>query len=131
MSQLQLIIRNLFKKATVTRLFLLFAYWLLLFWGFGANLRYLVGTSPDFWMAGLSLALLIGVSVYRFRKGFLTPGPAAASLVITVVLVWCLKKGHETHLGPGAGILFVPFFLGLFAAFCADAWSAIKEAVDV
>lgn len=117
-----------FGKETVRQLLLVVANWVLLFLGMVAAGRYLVGTEPDLLKAVVPLGLLIWVTCYRFRKGFLGWGLVAVSLGLAGVLVWLIKMAVDTHSGPGAGILFIPFLVGLAACFLWDLWGVLKRA---
>jgi hypothetical protein len=120
--------RKFFRKETVRLLLLLVANWGLLFWSIIAAGRYLVGTEPGFFKAVFPLSLLTWVMGYRFRKRFLARGLVVASLGLAGVLVCLLKLTVDSHAGPGAGILFVPFLLGLAACFLWDLWGVLKRA---
>ena len=119
--------RKFFTKETIRQLLLLVANWILLFWGIVATGRYLIGTEPGFLKAVVPLGLLTWVMGYRFKKGFLAPEPAAASLGLAGILVWFLEMAVDNHAGPGVGIFFFLLFLGLFAALCADVWGVLRR----
>ncbi len=128
MSSVQLCGLRFFRKETIRQLLLLVANWVLLFWSIIAAGRNLIGTEPGFLKAVVPLGLLTWVMGYRFRKGFLGWGLVAVSLGLAGILVCLLKFAIDTHAGPGAGILFVPFLLGLAASFLWDLWGVLKRA---